>query len=109
MPTYFHAGETNNRHSVNLHDSILLGTKRIGHGFQLQCFPHLQELCKQKDICLEVCPLSNVILGYNQDIRNHPINVLLAKGVQVCINSDDPTFFGYDGVTLDWTYATGGW
>ena len=41
MPTYFHAGETNNRHSVNLHDSILLGTKRIGHGFQLQVYPHL--------------------------------------------------------------------
>jgi len=33
IPTYFHAGETNKRHALNLHDSILLGAKRIGHGF----------------------------------------------------------------------------
>lgn len=33
MPTYFHAGETHNRNSTNLHSAIQLGTKRIGHAF----------------------------------------------------------------------------
>ena len=33
MPTFFHAGETHDRNCKNLHDALLLGTKRIGHGF----------------------------------------------------------------------------
>lgn len=35
MPTFFHAGETQQRDIKNLEDAIMLGTKRIGHGFQL--------------------------------------------------------------------------
>ena len=33
MNCFFHAGETHNRNIFNLHDSVLLNTKRIGHGF----------------------------------------------------------------------------
>lgn len=33
MPCFFHCGETHNRNGQNIHDAILLGTKRIGHGF----------------------------------------------------------------------------
>lgn len=35
MPTFFHCGETHERDCKNIHDAIMLGTKRIGHGFQL--------------------------------------------------------------------------
>ena len=35
FPIYLHAGETIKRHSENLYDAILMGTKRIGHGFNL--------------------------------------------------------------------------
>lgn len=41
MPCFFHAGETHERAIKNLQDSLLLGTKRIGHGFQLELFPYL--------------------------------------------------------------------
>jgi len=41
MATFFHCGETHNRNGQNLHDAIMLGTKRIGHGFQLALFPYL--------------------------------------------------------------------
>ena len=30
-------------------------------------------------------------------------------GLQASINSDDPGLFGYEGVTLDYVYATGAW
>ena len=33
MPCFFHCGETHDRSVENLHDAIMLGTKRIGHGF----------------------------------------------------------------------------
>lgn len=42
------AGESVDRNNSNLYDAILLGTKRIGHGFNLALHPHLQELVKQQ-------------------------------------------------------------
>lgn len=36
-----HAGESVERGNNNLVDAILLGTKRIGHGFALAKHPHL--------------------------------------------------------------------
>jgi len=109
MPTFFHAGETHERTCQNIHDAIMLGTKRIGHGFQIQLFPYLQDLVKEKDICIEVCPLSNMVLGYTKDLRTHPVSYMLSKGIQASISSDDPGLFGYEGVTLDYVYATGAW
>ena len=33
----------------------------------------------------------------------------MSRGLQVSISSDDPGLFGYEGVTLDYVYATGAW
>lgn len=109
IPTFFHAGETHDPDCKNLHDAILLGTRRIGHGFQLFLFPNLVQECIKKDVCVEVCPLSNMVLGYTFDLRNHPMKDLSHKGLQFSISSDDPGFFDYEGVTLDYAYATIAW
>lgn len=42
LPIIFHAGESVDANNENLYDAILLGTKRIGHGFNLALHPHLQ-------------------------------------------------------------------
>ena len=63
----------------------------------------------ERDICVEACPLSNMVLGYTNDLRTHPINYLMTRGVQFSISSDDPGLFGYEGVTLDYVYATSAW
>lgn len=34
---------------------------------------------------------------------------MLAKGIQASISSDDPGFFGYEGVTMDYVAATMAW
>ena len=41
MQTFFHAGETHDRLITNIHDAVLLNSKRLGHGFQLALFPNL--------------------------------------------------------------------
>ncbi|KAJ0117902.1 hypothetical protein J7T55_014352 [Diaporthe amygdali] len=66
LPFIFHAGETLDHGGdtdSNLFDAILLGTKRIGHGFSLVKHPLLMQLCKERNIAIETCPISNEVLG----------------------------------------------
>ncbi len=92
-----------------MYDAILLGTKRIGHGFNLALHPHLQEIVKKEQICIECCPVSNIVLGYTLDLRCHPVRGFLHQGIPVSINPDDPGFFDAEGVTLDYVYAFMAW
>lgn len=50
-----------------------------------------------------------MVLGYTLDLRMHPCRFLLSQGVQASISSDDPGFFNYRGVTLDYVYVTLAW
>ena len=43
---------------------------------------------------LTVCPLSNTKLCVVDDMKNHPLPSMLAAGLKVTINSDDPAYFG---------------
>lgn len=61
IPFIFHAGETlsdGGKADVNLYDAIALRTKRIGHGFSLAKHPHLMDVCRQRGILVESCPIS---------------------------------------------------
>ena len=109
FPCIFHAGESHFSSNTNLFDALLLGSKRIGHGFNIALHPKLVEYAIQEDVCLEVCPISNLILAYTLDLRCHPARFLINQGLQISLNSDDPGFFNYWGVTLDFTYAFLAW
>ncbi len=102
LPLYLHDGESNWASVDNLYDAVLLGTKRIGHGFNLFRFPNLLEMVKEKDICLEISPLSNQLLGYIRDLRNHPASTYLRRGINCTISSDDPLIFDYHGLSYDY-------
>ncbi|KAI0819073.1 Metallo-dependent hydrolase [Irpex lacteus] len=104
IPFIFHAGETlgdGTNADVNLYDAILLGTKRIGHGFSLIKHPKLMEICKEKDIAVEVCPISNEILRLTSSMPMHPLPALINHGVPVSLCSDDPAVFGNMGLSFD--------
>ena len=48
FPIYMHCGESNARSNQQLYDAILMGTKRIGHGFHLAWAPELQKIVKEQ-------------------------------------------------------------
>lgn len=105
IPFIFHAGETLGDGTAaddNLYDAILLGTKRIGHGFSMIKHPKLMEICKERKIPLEVCPISNEILRYTTSIPMHPIASIMNHGIPVCLCSDDPSAFGNLGLSFDY-------
>ena len=109
MPLYLHDGESNSRDVQNVYDAVVLGSKRIGHGFNLMYFPNVIDKVIANDICIEVSPLSNQMLGYVKDLRLHPAALLLSQGVQCSISSDDPAIFGYRGLSYDYWYSTMAW
>lgn len=67
------------------------------------------KIVKEKGICIECCPISNLVLGYITDLRNHPVRGLLHQGLPISINPDDPGFMSYEGTTLDYVYAYLAW
>lgn len=101
---FFHAGETNwygTSSDMNLLDAILLGTKRIGHGFALNKHPLFTEEVLERDIGIEVNVISNTVLSLVRDVRDHPLSTFLAKGLPVIISSDDPGIWEADPISMD--------
>jgi adenosine deaminase len=88
-----HAGEHGGPESVR-GALDALGARRIAHGVRSIEDPALVERLAGEGVCLDVCPTSNVHLQVVPTIAEHPLPRLLAAGVQVSLNADDPTFFG---------------
>lgn len=91
-----HSGEANAPTSAQwVRDSIeILGAERIGHGIQIIRDPEVMKFVIDKKIPLEVCPISNWLTQAFRTHEEHPIRKLMAAGVLVTINSDDPGIFG---------------
>ncbi|MFE7125654.1 adenosine deaminase [Streptomyces sp. NPDC057617] len=90
-----HAGETTGPETV--WDALReLGAERIGHGTSAVQDPELLAHLAQHRIPLEVCPTSNIATRAVADLDKHPIKGMVAAGVLVTVNSDDPPMFGTD-------------
>lgn len=88
-----HAGEIRGPEEVK--EAIeSLNVSRIGHGISSIEDSDLIKMIIEKNICLEVCPTSNITIAarYNS-YKNHPLRKLFDAKVPVTINSDDPPFF----------------
>jgi adenosine deaminase len=72
----------------------VLKVRRIDHGVRCEEDPTLLERLARERVPLTVCPLSNIKLKVFQRIENHNLKRLLARGLCVTVNSDDPAYFG---------------
>ncbi|MEU7282686.1 adenosine deaminase [Streptomyces sp. NPDC045431] len=90
-----HAGETTGPQTI--WDALReLRAERIGHGTSAPRDPELLAYLAEHRIPLEVCPTSNIATRAVTDIEQHPIKEMVAAGVLVTVNSDDPPMFGTD-------------
>lgn len=88
-----HAGEAQGASSIRSAIEYLCAD-RIGHGVRIIEDMALVQLVKEKDICLEMCPTSNVSTNATSTLEAHPIKELYDMGVKVTINTDDPVVCG---------------
>lgn len=85
-----HAGEAGG--PENIEEAVReLGAERIGHGVRSVEDPRVLKLLREENVCLEVCPTSNIQTGSVERIWHHPLPDLLALGIPVSINTDDPS------------------
>lgn len=92
LPSLPHAGETEGPASIwgalnSLH------AVRIGHGVRCLEDPVLAAYLRENQVPLDVSPTSNVCLRVAPDLKQHPLPRLLAEGLLITINSDDPPLF----------------
>jgi adenosine deaminase len=71
-----------------------LHVERIDHGVRCVEDPALVARLARERMPLTVCPLSNVKLCVFDQLDRHNIPALLAAGLCVTVNSDDPAYFG---------------
>jgi len=71
-----------------------LAPDRLGHGVRaVEDLALVRRLADEGVVC-DVCPTSNLVLGLAPDLASHPLLELLAAGVAVTLNADDPLMFG---------------
>jgi len=88
-----HAGEEGPPEYV--HEALdLLKIDRMDHGNRAMEDEALVARLAAEQMTLTVCPLSNLKLCVVKDLKDHPIPNMLAKGLHVTLNSDDPSYFG---------------
>lgn len=90
-------------------------TERLGHGIRVLDDPDLVAEVRERRIPLEVCPSSNVALGFASSLDDHPLPRLREAGLVVTVNTDIPALidtplateyarvrdaFGYDDAAL---------
>lgn len=67
--------------------------ERIGHGIRALQDPGVTNVLVDRGTVLEVCPSSNVDTGAQPSMELHPLPDLIASGLKVTINTDDPLIF----------------
>jgi aminodeoxyfutalosine deaminase len=88
-----HAGETTGPETIweaieHLH------AERIGHGLNCLADSRLVACLRESQLPLEVCPTSNFRTRQVTALAEHPLPRMLAEGLFVTLNSDDPPMFG---------------
>jgi adenosine deaminase len=90
--TSAHAGEAAGSESIR--GAIkALKVDRIGHGTRAFEDEKLVNYLREKQIPLEMCPLSNVRTGVVRKIEEHPVKDYYNNGLRVFLNTDDPKMF----------------
>ena len=104
-----HAGESLRGENAEIAIALRCGIDRLGHGFNLYRYPALQEEVLRKQICIEVCPISNRELGYCSDFSLHPAKGYREAGIPLVICSDDPAYQANSVLTGDYLAVAVGW
>ncbi len=87
-----HVGESGTAEDVR-RAVELLNLDEVHHGIAAATSTEVMRFLADNKIQLNVCPSSNVMLGYAKSYKEYPIRTLYENGVKVTINTDDLLLF----------------
>jgi adenosine deaminase len=97
-----HAGEWGPAYNVK--EAIEeIGAERIGHGVRVLEDESATALARERQTAFEVCITSNYQSGVFESLDTHPLMKMLDAGLNVTINTDDPSI---SRITLSHEYHT---
>jgi adenosine deaminase len=97
-----HAGEWGP--AYNVREAIEdIGAERIGHGVRVLEDESIVSLARERNTAFEVCVTSNYQSGVVESLDTHPLMKMLEAGLNVTINTDDPSI---SRITLSHEYYT---
>lgn len=76
---------------AGVREALALRPRRIAHGCSVIADPALIDELIERGITLDVCPTSNVQAATVATFADHPLPILLRRGLGVTINTDDTT------------------
>jgi adenosine deaminase len=99
LKTTFHAGEQAD--ASNLRSAYQIHTERVGHALRLIEYPALLDAYVKSNICVEMCPTSNIeVHGYRTPSLEYynfdgvyplyPLKEYISAGLPVAICTDNP-------------------
>ena len=80
-----------------------IGAERIGHGVRTLEDKSIVDLTRERGTAMEVCITSNYQSGVVKSLDTHPLMSMLEAGLNVTINTDDPSI---SRITLSHEYYT---
>jgi adenosine deaminase len=87
-----HVGEFGDANDVATTLDVLQ-LDEIQHGISAATSIELMRRLRERNIRLNICPTSNIVLGRVTELARHPIRKFIDNGVRVSINSDDLAIF----------------
>ena len=101
LPLTIHSGEAAGASSVS--SALSFNPQRIGHGIRSITDEKVVNELARRNVCLEICPKSNLDTKAISKYEDLPIKEFMKKGVMVTINTDDMTV---SNTTLKEEYET---
>ena len=101
LPLTIHSGEAAGASSVS--SALNFNPQRIGHGIHSITDEKVVNELVKRNVCLEICPKSNLDTKAISKYRDLPIKEFMKKGVKVTINTDNMTV---SNTTLKEEYET---
>jgi adenosine deaminase len=74
----------------------LLGCERIDHGYHVIEDERITARCVAEGIVFNATPISTAWVYFGNDFPNHPIKRMVAAGLKVTLDCDDPPMFRTD-------------
>ncbi|RDV27528.1 adenosine deaminase [Alteromonas aestuariivivens] len=88
IPLAIHAGEVDEP-NAHVRNTLLLGANRIGHGLNTITDPDTLLLMRHGPYLIEINLISNKLLEYVENYRQHPFPEYLRTGIPVALSTDD--------------------